>query len=57
MRARVAEYVAYFNDARPHQGIAQRVPNGTTHSGEGSVVALPVLSGLHHEYRRAALRM
>ena len=54
LRARVAEYVAYFNDSRPHQGIQQRVPNATTHAGDGKVIALPVLSGLHHEYRRAA---
>ena len=24
----VKEYVAYFNDARPHQGLGQRIPGG-----------------------------
>jgi putative transposase len=54
MRARVSEYVAYFNDSRSHQGIQQRVPNATAHSGDGKVIAMPVLGGLHHEYRRTA---
>jgi putative transposase len=49
------EYVAFFNGGRPHQGIAQRTPIGSaTPSAEGAVVANPVLSGLHHDYRRAA---
>ncbi len=50
------EYVEYFNSARPHQGLAQRVPSTseeatTTHS---RIEASPVLGGLHHEYRWAA---
>ncbi len=54
MRARLAEYVRYYNASRPHQGVAQRVPDGTEHGGTGKVISLPVLGGLHHEYRRAA---
>jgi len=52
------EYVAYFNGARPHQGIRQRRPdNGLAlvpAPSAGRVVAVPVLGGLHHNYRRAA---
>lgn len=49
------EYVRYFNKARPHQGIGQRIPDGPmTDQCDGEVVALPVLGGLHHNYRRAA---
>jgi putative transposase len=46
----------YFNEARPHQGIGQLVPIGSAISaaGSGEVVAVPVLNGLHHSYRRAA---
>jgi putative transposase len=46
----------YFNYARPHQGIGQLVPIGSASSavGSGEIVAVPVLNGMHHDYRRAA---
>jgi hypothetical protein len=52
-------YVAYFNHARPHQGLHQRIPCGTDEgapaaSSAGKVIAFPVLNGLHHDYRLAA---
>jgi putative transposase len=51
----VSEYVSYFNSAGPHQGISQQIPCGRGRpSGEGEIVALPVLGGLHHDCRRAA---
>jgi putative transposase len=49
----------YFNSARPHQGIRQQIPGQTgrpyrpTERG-GQVVAIPILGGLHHDYRHAA---
>ena len=49
------EYVAYFNEARPHQGINQRIPADPVNdnaAGKGTVIARPVLGGLHHDYRR-----
>jgi putative transposase len=53
-------YVAYFNQARPHQGIGQQIPEqkagsscATTPKGS-KVVAVPILAGLHHDYRKAA---
>ena len=52
------EYVSYFNQARPHQGIAQQLPAPrVSPPGEpkaGKVIAFLVLNGLHHDYRRAA---
>jgi putative transposase len=52
------EYVAYFNEARPHQAIAQRIPaprvSPTGEPKARRVMAFPVLNGLHHDYRRAA---
>ena len=58
MLATLREYVAYFNTGRPHQGLGQRVPTGTAPRPAdrhlASVVAIPVLNGLHHEYRLAA---
>lgn len=55
----VKEYVLYFNQARPHQGIGQHLPDPTYLSSANAteslkVIAQPVLGGLHHNYRRAA---
>lgn len=52
----LAEYCRYFNAARPHQGIGQLVPVGSSRAtkGRGAVVGVPVLNGLHHDYRQAA---
>ena len=52
-------YVAYFNRARPHQGIGQQIPEqrGSSGSSErtgGKVMAVPILAGLHHDYQRIA---
>ena len=52
-------YVIYFNQARPHQGIGQQIPEpsrsalSSHHAGEKMIV-LPVMGGLHHDYRWAA---
>ncbi|MBN2195260.1 MAG: transposase [Polyangiaceae bacterium] len=57
LRTILLEWVTHFNRGRPHQGIAQRVPVPVAEpfDGEsGRVVAIPVLGGLPHEYRRAA---
>jgi hypothetical protein len=56
MARRLAEYFDYFNGARFHQGIGQKVPLGTHFSPEINgerVVSIPILGGLYHEYRRA----
>ena len=57
LRRVIVEYVRYFNESRPHQGVGQRVPGPTESPGDGvsgEVVAIPILGGLHHEYHRAA---
>ena len=54
----LTEYsLSYFNTARPHQGIGQRIPIPGQRAPvrtAGRVVALPMLGGLHHDYRHAA---
>ena len=49
-------YGAYFNDARPHQGIGQKIPSGPPEppAGGGTIKETPILGGLHHDYRLAA---
>jgi putative transposase len=47
----------YFNVARPHQGIGQRLPTEpafTASADPAIVVGVPVLGGLHHDYRAVA---
>jgi len=59
LRRALGEYTSYFNTARPHQGLQQRIPDPVTvrtlrPEAGWPVRAVPVLGGLHHTYRRAA---
>ena len=57
LRRVLREYAAYFNTARPHQGLGQATPEpppAEMRSRTGPVCAKPVLGGLHHAYQRAA---
>ncbi len=62
LRAVLADCQAHYNMARPHQGIAQRVPDSEHDGGHVTVADLdrerilrkPVLGGLINEYARAA---
>ena len=62
LRTVLAEYQVHYNTARPHQGIAQRVPDGEHDRGHLTVADLdrerilrkPVLGGLINEYSPAA---
>ena len=48
----------YFNVARPHQGLSQRTPRPANsepdQESSRKVVVIPILGGLHHDYRWAA---
>ena len=63
LRAVLTEYQAHYNTGRPHQGIAQRVPDDdrappratvTTEVDAQQIRRKPVLSGLINEYMHAA---
>jgi len=62
LRAVLAEYQAHYNTARPHQGIAQHVPDDEPDAPRAIVTDIdtqrvrrkPVLSGLINEYAHAA---
>jgi putative transposase len=52
-------YVLYFNQARPHQGLGQRIPDPPVWLDPSSnqphqVYSVSLLGGLHHDYQRAA---
>jgi putative transposase len=53
----VSEYIAYFNQERPHQGIHQRTPDDydlpRSKPTSGRVRSRAILGGLHHSYSRA----
>ena len=51
-------YMLYFNQARPHQGIQQQLPDPpvlslSLQNQYDKIVSVAVLGGLHHDYRRA----
>jgi uncharacterized protein YjbI with pentapeptide repeats len=54
LRNILLQYIHYYNSMRPHQGIRQKIPDGYTSQTMGTVVSVPVLSGLHHHYTRVA---
>jgi putative transposase len=54
------EFVRYYNYHRPHRSLNHHAPHAATiapsfpPTGPPTILAEPVLSGLHHVYRRAA---
>jgi len=54
----VNEYIFYFNQERPHQGIDQRIPAyfdlPRSNSTKGRIRSKSILGGLHHSCSRAA---
>jgi len=61
LRAVLTDYGAHYNTARPHQGIAQRVPAAERDTHPATVTDIdtrqirrkPILNGLINEYERA----
>ena len=52
----VKEYIAYFNQEQPHQGIGQRIPDHYDQSKANPtrvITSKAFLGGLHHSYSRA----
>jgi len=62
LRAVLTEYQVHYNTARPHQGIAQRVPDEEPDAARTTTADIdrqqirrkPVLGGLPNEYTHAA---
>jgi transposase InsO family protein len=55
LRRIVQEFVEYHTQTRPHRTLDLQPPAGPRpRQGHGRVVVIPILSGLHHRYERAA---
>jgi putative transposase len=59
IRRVINEYCQFSNRVRPHQGLNQQIPEPASAVSSPDhkprkVIALPVLGGLHHDYRWAA---
>ena len=62
LHAVLAEYQAHYNTARPHQGIAQHVPDDERDGPRGTMTDIdtqqirrkPILNDLINEYTHAA---
>ncbi|MBW2255307.1 MAG: transposase [Deltaproteobacteria bacterium] len=61
LRSAVAEFVEYYDECRPHQGIdgipapvAACAQSPPLYPDSGRLVARPILGGVHHDYRLAA---
>ena len=54
VRTVLAEFVACYNQDRPHRSLGLETPVARCRPVDGEVVSRPVLGGLHHVYERAA---
>jgi transposase InsO family protein len=48
----LAAYSSYYNETRTHLGLSKDAPISRAVQRSGTIVALPILSGLHHCYAR-----
>jgi transposase InsO family protein len=52
LRQILSSYGAYYNQVRTHLALGKDTPLGRAVQRSGVIVAIPVLSGLHHHYVR-----
>jgi transposase InsO family protein len=56
LKAVLAEYLAYYHEARTHQALDGDCPiaRSVETADPGEVVAMPMVGGLHHRYTKRA---
>src|SRR6266481_2605440 len=52
LRQILSSYAAYYNQVRTHLALGKDAPLGRAVQRTGVIVAIPILSGLHHHYVR-----
>jgi putative transposase len=56
LRRILREYIAYYNEVRPHQSLEMNAPvaREVEPAAKGKIISLPQVGGLHHRYLRVA---
>jgi transposase InsO family protein len=52
LRRILSAYAAYYNQARTHLALQKDAPSRRAVQRSGAIVAIPILTGLHHQYIR-----
>jgi hypothetical protein len=52
LRRILSAYAAYYNQARTHLALQKDAPLHRAVQRTGAIVAIPILTGLHHKYAR-----
>jgi len=52
LRQILSSYTAYYNEVRTHLALNKDTPLSRAVQRSGVIVAIPILSGLHHHYVR-----
>jgi transposase InsO family protein len=52
LRRILRAYAAYYNEVRTHLALGKNAPFGRAIQRSGNIIAIPILSGLHHYYVR-----
>ena len=52
LRRLLTLYSLYYNETRTHLALGKDAPLGRSAQRSGTIVATPILSGLHHRYGR-----
>ena len=52
LRQILSSYAVYYNEVRTHLALGKDAPLGRAVQRTGVIVAIPILSGLHHHYVR-----
>jgi transposase InsO family protein len=60
LHSKLTEWVGHYNRGRPHASLGPGIPDATCDGADQlsnghRVVAIPILAGLHHEYRLESL--
>jgi Integrase core domain len=52
LRQILKTYAAYYDEVRTHLSLGKDAPDFRRSQAAGSVVTIPILGGLHHQYLR-----